>query len=55
MCTTCIHVQRGLKQPIQRVIQIEILLFISVDEDQTVQRIQSDPDLHLLLTVIYKW
>ena len=27
-------------------IQIEILLIFSVDEDQTVQRIQFDPDLH---------
>ena len=35
---------------IQCFIQIEILLFASLDEDQTVQRIQPDPDLHFLLT-----
>ena len=33
----------------------QIILFASVGEDQTVQRIQSDPDLQFLLTVIYKW
>ena len=42
-------------QPIQCFIQIEILLSTSVDKDQTVQRIQSDSDLHFLLTVIYRW
>ena len=41
-------------QPIQRFIQIKILLFASVDEDQNVQRIQFDPDLHFLLSVIYE-
>ena len=35
-----------IQRPIQRFINIEKLLFASVDEDQTVQRIQSDPDLH---------
>ena len=53
----CSHT-KGI-QLIQRLIQhfiyIEKLLFASVDEDQTAQRIQSDPDLHFLLTVIYTW
>ena len=35
------------ESPTQHFIQIEILLLASLDEDQLVQRIQSDSDLHL--------
>ena len=41
-------------QQIPRCIQTEILSFTSVDENQTVQRIQSDADLDFLLTKIYR-
>ena len=53
MCTTYVFTYKG-DSTISAFYTGRNTFFARVDEYQTVQRIQSDPALHFLLTVIYK-